>query len=98
MLLNREMNDFVCVCWACVGALGYVAVSVCSRVQVLRPRASTSGGQCAGSVYSSNTALAAATVAWVPVLELGFLAFVMANQDATSVHERHLHVLVDVHG
>lgn len=80
---------------------GYVAAIECNRVQVERPRASTSGGQSEGvSLGEGVAAAASAGVEIVALLVLGveveleFLSacFVNARQDATEVHVRQLEV------
>jgi hypothetical protein len=87
-LPNVERKDLVSVCSCGDGCVGYVAVMECSSVHELRPRASTSGGQSDGSAGVMAAAAEGGSEGFAAFL--GLLP-VMANQEATSVHVRHLH-------
>ena len=81
-------NCFVCVCCAWVAVRGYVAVKVCRKVQVERPRVSTSAGQSGGS--SGAVLVGGKADPPKPVVDL----LVAAAQEAKEVQLRHLGVEV----
>lgn len=66
---------------------------MCRKVQVERPRASTSGGQSVGGGWVYVEAVVEGGVVVVVVSEVGRVEgvfFVMASQEATEVQERQL--------
>lgn len=80
-------------CWV-LAVSGYVAAIECRRVQVERPRASTSGGQ-SGGIEGIGEGLVVVSVSVVFVVELGdpeagLDCFVMASHEDTDVHVRQL--------
>lgn len=81
----RKLRMSSC-CWG-VAVAGYAAVSECRKVQVERPRASTSGGQSAGIGSVEGLAV---LVAAAPAAVAAEACLVRAFQDATEVQRRHL--------
>lgn len=75
-------------CWA-VAVVGYAAVRECRKVQVERPRASTSGGQSAG-MGRVEVEGRAVLVDAAPAAVAAEACLVRAFQDATEVQRRHL--------
>lgn len=80
-------------CWV-LAVSGYVAAIECRRVQVERPRASTSGGQSEG-MEGIGEALVVVFASVAFVVELGdpvagLDCFVMASQEDTDVQVRQL--------
>ena len=77
-------KDFVSDWRAGEGVTGYVAVMEWSRVQLERPRASTSGGQSLSDVGGATTAAAVGLEVWP------FAMDVHALKAGPEVQERHL--------
>lgn len=103
------MNVFISLCCVGVALDGYVAAIVCSRVQVERPRVSTSAGQSSGAVgtwleggtrsgggASHDVEVAVVAGGEVVDLSVGGLCTVCWAQSRKLVQGRHLVVLAVV--